>query len=423
LSYCNFFYKGAFLQHNFKPQNMTDRNNSITGVRAFLWMKANSHFRKSIIISKLLSVLFLVPALAFTQTSYTVSNAPGSVANFKTLQGAHDSVAAGSILYVLPSSYSYGNIVFTKKLTIYGTGFFIGQNLEPNTQASPGAALINSLTFRPGSDNSYIEGLQLSYQADEQGNRINLDTVSNITISRCLLVSPTYGAYGGSHSFFGIAGANNCIIKQCYIQNTNGYTIPPVITYFGDHPNFSGLKFVNNIFDWIIIGYFRIGPYGNEGLTGGSTDATFTNNTFLITTKDATFGNLNFINNVFVDVTPSNANSNTYKPQMASAFNNVTNAGFLFSPLGTNQQGANTDSMFVGSQAGFHSIDQKWMLRAGDAANTFGQGGIAVGAFGGNNPYKLSGIPSIPYIYSMNVPSQATAPGTISVHIKAKPTN
>lgn len=367
-------------------------------------------------------LLVTMPAMAFAQHSYTVSNVPGASADFKTLQGAHDSVAAGSILYLSPSSYTYGDAVFTKKLTIYGTGYFLGQNLQPNTQASAGAVFVTSITFRPGSDNSFAEGLQFSFQADEQGNRVNLDSVSNVIISRCLLVSPTYGAYGGYHSLLSLVGANNCIIRQCYLQNINGYIIPPIITYSGDHPNFSGIQFLNNIFDWQAIGSFRVGPNGNEGLTGGTADATFTNNTFLIPIKDGTFGNLSYTNNIFVNTVPANAPT-PGNLQIGTAMYNITNAAAMFQTQGSNLQGVNTDSLFTAGLAGYHSPDQKWMLRDTSFANTFGQGGVAVGAYGGGNPYKLSGIPSIPYIYSMNVPAQATAPGTIGVRIKAHASN
>jgi len=378
-------------------------------------------------MKKIVWLLSFIPSLVMAQNIYTVSNAPGTSANFKTLQGAHDSVAAGSILYVMPSSYSYGDVVFTKKLTIYGTGYFLGQNLEPYTQANTAPVLVNSITFRAGSDNSYVEGLQLAFQAQHNTNRVALDTVANVTISRCLLLSPTSGAYAGYHSFVFLSGANNCLIKQCYLQNINGAAVPSVIRYEnGTLPNFSGIQFVNNIFDWQGVGAngFSIGPDGGSGFQGGgTTNASFVNNTFYIDCIRARFGNLSFTNNIFVNDIPGSIITDPSTLYFGTALFNITDEPKMFPVPGNNLHSANTDSMFVGSLTGYHSIDQKWKPRDTSFVNTFGQGGTACGAYGGTEPYRLSGIPNLPFIYNLTVPSQATAPGTIAVHIKANASN
>lgn len=378
-------------------------------------------------MKNIILLTLLLPLLAGAQKIYTVSNIPGSGASFKTLQGAHDSVAAGSILYVLPSSFSYGNAVFTKKLTVYGTGYFLGQNTEPNTQANTAPVTVNSITFKPGSDNSFVEGLQMVFQAQEVTNRFVLDTVSNITISRCLIISPTWGAYGAAHSFFYINGANNCLIRQCYIQNINGYTNPPAIQYkYSTYPNFSGIQFLNNIFDWQPTGNnaFRFGPDTYGGFkAGGIVDLKIINNTFLTILKYSAFGNLNYTNNIFYNASATDivVAANVYLN--GTNMNNISNSATLFPVGGNNYQNPDADSIFVATLSGAHSIDQKWMIRDNSFANTFGLGGIACGAFGGTAPYKLSGIPNIPFIYSLNVPSQGTAPGSILVHIKAHASN
>lgn len=377
-------------------------------------------------MKKIILFVLLFPLLVHAQNIYTVSNVPGASANFKTLQGAHDTVAAGSILYVLPSSFSYGDVVFTKKLTVYGTGFFLGQNLEPNTQANTAPVYVNSITFRPGSDNSFVEGLQLAFQAHQNTDRFTLDTVSNITISRCLIVSPTFNAYSGNHSFFTMNGANNCLIKQCYIQNINGYTVPRVLRYFDTYPNFSGIQFVNNIFDWTALGGngFYFGPDILGGFqAGGTNEIKIINNTFLLDLKAGRFGNLNYTNNIFYNTSPADIVDPANVGLGGTNLNNITDVPALFPSAGTNYQNVNADSIFVAALPGYHSIDQKWALRDGSFANTFGVGGVPVGAIGGASSYKLSGIPNIPYIYNLSVPSQATAPGTISVHIKANASN
>jgi len=361
----------------------------------------------------------LFPVLLHAQNSYTVSNVPGSNANFKTLQGAHDSVVAGSTLYVLPSSNTYGNAIFTKKLTVYGTGYYLGANLAPNTQANTGAVIVNSITFRAGSDNSYIEGLQLTDISTSTSSlqRLSMDTVSNIIVSRCYFTPPN--AYYNYYFYF--SNTSNIIVKQCYFD-CQARALSSVVNMNSVTVGFSGVQFNNSIFDFIgegINGFSMM-----TGLANGVTaNATCTNNTILSCTLNSGFGNFNYTNNIFVNTTVGGSYGPTYALTGGTNLYNIATVQQLFPATGNNMLGANTDSMFVGSQSGYHSTDQKWMLRDNNFATTFGQGGIPAGAYGGSNPYKLSGIPAIPYVYSLNVPSQATSPGTIGIHIKARATN
>jgi len=221
-------------------------------------------------------------------------------------------------------------------------------------------------------------------------------------------------------------GANNCLINQCYIQNINGYTVPRVLRYFDTYPNFSGIQFVNNIFDWTALGGngFYFGPDILGGFqAGGTNEIKIINNTFLLDLKAGRFGNLNYTNNIFYNTSPADIVDPANVGLGGTNLNNITDVPALFPSAGTNYQNVNADSIFVAALPGYHSIDQKWALRDGSFANTFGVGGVPVGAIGGASSYKLSGIPNIPYIYNLSVPSQATAPGTISVHIKANASN
>ena len=355
-------------------------------------------------MKKIIYCLCLFPLFAGAQNSYTVSNVPGSNASYKTLQGAHDSVPAGSTIYVLPSAFSYGDIVISKQLTIYGNGYFLGQNLEPNTQANPSPAKLNTIWFKPGSALSYIEGMQISVDIGDK-YAVIIDTVANITVSRCLIISA-----GGNIGSIALRGAVNCMIQNCYIAPPSFYWNHPVLAG-GD---FSGIQFNNNII-------LHAGATFYANASSGNGTASFNNNTIIALMSGSTFGNFNYNNNIFIsqDVSPN------ITPFLFSGANqfNITNATNLFTPAGNNMNNANTDSMFVAGLPGYHSMDEKWQIRDTSFANSFGQGGIQCGAYGAANPYKLSGIPNLPFIYSMNVPSQATAPGTISIRIKAKASN
>ncbi|MBS1564544.1 MAG: hypothetical protein JST39_09135, partial [Bacteroidetes bacterium] len=305
-----------------------------------------------------------------------------------------------------------------KKLTVYGTGYFLGSNLAPNTQANTGSVMINSIALRPGSDNSFIEGLQFTDRlARTSGSRIYFDTVSNIVVSRCLFLP----ANVNDPYYFYPPASNNLLIKQCFFSNGAGYGLHSIIAMYSILTGFSGMKIENSIFDFQSWGLNGLNFVTNRG-NGVVADATFTNNTFLIAMARSDYGNFNFTNNIFVNVGGEQATTaiNTLN---GTNLNNISPISPFFPVAGNNMQGANIDSLFVGSQPGYHSTDEKWNTRNGSIADGFGQNGVTVGAFGGSNPYKLSGIPNLPFVYSLSVPTQAITPGTLSVRIKAMASN
>ena len=84
-------------------------------------------------MKKILFLLSLWPVWSFAQNTYSVSNILGVTSDYYTLQGAIDSVPAGSTLLVFPSPKSYGIVSISKKIAIYGTGFLLDQNDAPFT--------------------------------------------------------------------------------------------------------------------------------------------------------------------------------------------------------------------------------------------------------------------------------------------------
>jgi len=86
--------------------------------------------------------------------------------------------------------------------------------------------------------------------------------------------------------------------------------------------------------------------------------------------------------------------------------------------------GINLDSVFVDydGSLGF-SIDGKWQLSPNSQARGAGLYGEDCGPFGGPNPYQLSGISDIPFVWQLNVPQQAGQSSGIDVNVKVKATN
>ena len=63
------------------------------------------------------------------------------------------------------------------------------------------------------------------------------------------------------------------------------------------------------------------------------------------------------------------------------------------------------------------------MLADNSIAKGAGEGGTDCGAFGGDEPYVLSGLPSGPIVYELSMPSQVSGSSTLNVRVKARVQN
>lgn len=421
--------------------------------------------KKSLFIS-LLAVL--VYSSTHAQDFYTVSNDPSFNANYTSLQAAHDAVPAGSTLYLLPSQKSYGDVTLTKRLKIYGTGFLLNENLAPNTQASGGTAIVSAFIFRPGSDGSVVEGVELTESGTlggalygnstsrAWGARFTFDSVSNITISRCYARSleNVYSAICSMDS------ANNCLIKQCYFSigvgncptinggaggNAPAFNLINYRSWATSAYKIKNVTFANNI----ISAYAHCGANNYYYLSFPAFNASsrvdslkFINNTFLAKMNE-------LYNNVAGDGGNNLAyTSNQYCTRVRytnNVFQNPSGTGRFFSFgssrfFGPTSNNVSTDTSFFITTSdsnadavanvlqrlyanGSSSLDGSHQIQNGNMALTYAAGGGQAGAFGGQYPFKLSGIPDYPYPYAVKVSTKATIGGTLPVKIKAKAGN
>lgn len=158
-------------------------------------------------IKPLLFLLGLALSLSsYAQTIRRVNNTPGVTGSnvYTTIQAAHDAAVAGDILYLEPSATGYGTLTCTKRLSIYGIGYFLNTN-----------AVIGSVSFANGSSNSLISGVLIDGSVRFQG------TVTGITMERCWVGSSvTFNSTcTGATSQF----PTNCTIRQCFIYgNVSG---------------------------------------------------------------------------------------------------------------------------------------------------------------------------------------------------------
>ena len=89
-----------------------------------------------------------------------------------------------------------------------------------------------------------------------------------------------------------------------------------------------------------------------------------------------------------------------------------------FGIASNNKANVSSAALFVGDAT--ESSDGRWKLKAGSPAIGAGEGGVDCGAYGGPNPYILSGLPVGPTIYELNVSSYVTSSGNLPMTIKVK---
>src|SRR5690349_11223945 len=148
----------------------------------------------------ILICLILISTSAFSKI-WRVNNKPGVSADFTTAAAAHTGATAGDTLMFEPSATSYGDVTFTKKLVIFGVGYFHAQNYanSPITTSST----LGTIVFNAGSSGSSMSGIAHTGNIDINTNditlkgvqrpsgssEINLNSATNIVIARCYGVS------------------------------------------------------------------------------------------------------------------------------------------------------------------------------------------------------------------------------------------
>ena len=329
---------------------------------------------------KYLSILFLFVIATFESQAkiWRVNNNIGIVADFTAFNDAAVAAAvqAGDTLYMEPSAIDYTTASFTlsKRLVIIGPGYF----LDPSNSTTPGNSGLQAATkdarvqfFRlaSGASGSKFLGVSLT-------GSLYFNGASNISFEK---------VYFGSTVYFE-NGTNDAItIRKCFFNGSSAQSsTTAVITNFVCENN----MFYNN-------GYIDI-----KNLSG--TGNIFRNNSALNGANGFALPNTYVANNIFGTYSESVFTNSTIKNNLFQA--NQTLPGTATANL-VNQV---MSDVFVGGTTG--SFDSRMVLKAGSPALGAGLtvGAIVApncGAFGATDPYKLSGIPNIPTIYALTVPT------------------
>jgi hypothetical protein len=328
---------------------------------------------------------------------WRVNNTPGVPADFTTFNAAatSTSVLAGDTVHLEPSATSYttGSFNLTKRLVVIGVGYF----LDPANTTTPGNAGLQATTNNSSVDFFYIQ------------NGANGSRFIGVTFPGSVYIRPSTPAYNVLFEkclfttsfaiYFESAGTYDGItLRKCFFNNAR-------ITSLGATAVISNFVCENSIFNassWIDL----------PGLTG---TANIVRNNSII----GNFGNGFTLANAYVA-------NNIFGIPAQSSFTNCVLKNNLFQfnqtlpPTATNNQvSVNMANVYVGGTTG--SLDSRAALRSGSPAIAAGLTVGAVttpdcGAFGATDPYRLSGIPNIPSIYTLTVPVSIPA-GTPSMNV------
>lgn len=334
------------------------------------------------------------------QTVRRVNKTPGlnDPSIYQSVQAAHDASGAGDIIYVEPTDVdggSYGSATINRPVTIIGTGYDLA--LTPNTSFDKRQVSLNSLVFENGSIGSKVMGMTINGISilDEQ-----------ITVTRCDVSSISMGRAGQLLS--GVYSNGN------YATITNNR-----IFYSVSGGGVEGGQAINCIISNNIFRYYGVGSmtgavinYNTFNVSSGPMlsnvdGSTFTNN--IIDARTQTVGYL---------VLDAASNGTTVSNNLC------TNIAGL--PVGGgNVNSSNPNLIFIVGNPWSASPynDSNLQLAASSPARTVGPGSTPIGAFAGNNPYVLSGVPNVPVITTFSNTGAGTTATPLNVTISVRSAN
>lgn len=331
----------------------------------------------------LLIALMFLCSLSVQAEKFTVDNTiDESVPEenlFKTLEEAYNrAINVNDTIYVQGSATTYESLVIERPITLIGPGYFLEENA--NSQAIKQPASILRIFCNAGSEGSKIIGMNLT-----QSNLgyIRLRT-NDILIKNCYV--------GSSILLEGTAVSDIMVIGNYFANTSLALTqgANPLVSFY----------FANNI----IIGDFEI----PDATTGTIINNVFVGDEFNLGTTSS----LEIHNNILLS---------TEGEEIIVPLVNGTNVSHNIAALQTfgtangNQINVAESQIFVeeGTTDGQYQI-----IEDGLAAGT-GRDGVDVGAFGGPEPYRLSGVPPIPRITDLSTDGSVNEDGELIITIKA----
>lgn len=292
--------------------------------------------------------------------------------------------------------WAFNNL--NKKLVIIGSGYFhypstSWTNFNPNLQNYQPASHVY-IRLEAGSDGTQVTGCYMpSYNSySVLANNNGATSLNNVKFSNCYFVAYVNMTNGNF---------DNWEFSRCYFQtNIDADNSTAKLTNF---------KIFNSLFSNTSAQLYLSAIPGQFGI---------------IENCNFTGGRLNLNNHSFIIQNCIFSHSYLNSNYSASTFNNCV---FDNTPSPAvngsgNVLAVNNTNLYVAYPTqGTFSNDERFKLKAGSPAIGVGISGVDCGAFGGVNPYKLSGIPAIPAVYKLTAPGSSanSNPYTITFSIRS----
>lgn len=300
---------------------------------------------------------------------------------YQTLSSAYAAALDGDTIHLEPSDANYGDLTIQKRLVIIGAGYKLGPAAPNNS------------------------GLQ----ANTQTSRVNLLTLNNINSSGTVIMGLHFvNQFGG----LTIANTSNITVQRCFFDSNLDIAFPNGGT---------------GVSDILVAGNFITGSIAHNQFAQTVTNLTIRNNII--------FGNLSFaeaadvIENLLVVNNTLLYNGNHALKNAEVAYNvfyqgNITGTNNTvhdnISAVALTGGDASNPVVNMGNVYNLNvgTDDSKYDILS---SSPYNEGGAqARGAFSGISPYRLSGIPNIPTIYSLQSTLNTTPGGTVNVTLSTR---
>jgi hypothetical protein len=350
---------------------------------------------KTLVSTCLAAALVLLSSTTFA-TVWRVNNNPVVNANFSTIATALSSglVLINDTIYVEGSAQNYGALTVNKNVVLIGTGYFLTDN--DTTQAFAQPTIVTSMTISIAGARIFgfqING-QVSINANDvifERNRINQTSTSG----NALIVQSSRNNINIRNNWIQRPITSSCCNSGWALDistsATNIFVIGNIIK--------AGTKANSNSWDQNSTGAIRM---------ANNATAVFANNVVL--------GHMTLFNAIFNDNIQLNG---TYSPTNMVLVSHNIGHSTQFGTSNGNQTNVNMSTVFTYGPSG-EDVDNHYRLSATSPALGAGTSGIDVGAFGGDYPYYLSGLPAIPAVFSTTIPTVVTTATGLDINAKIK---
>lgn len=356
------------------------------------------------------------------QTIRRVNTMPGLTdpTVYETIQAAHDASVAGDIIYVEPANNgitTYPDVVINRRITLIGTGFNLAINT--GTSADKRQVGVGNITLDNGSNGSKITGLTIGQINVKDANcKIERNAIGGIELSAAVQQDPLIVLSDANNTMIYnniISGSinggywvklgyiyrttTNCIITNNIILSNASYPYGSTII------DLTGAVISKNIMTAFGHGYF-------SNINGSSLSAN------IFDTRGWQSAPFSLFDRNLQDGS-SRSNGNTLS-------NNLCTTVAVLPAGNGNVNSADAASVFKVADPFINQFpypDSNFELSPTSPALTVGTGGTPIGAFSGNTPYVLSGLPNIPIITDFSINNVGNTNSPLQVNVKARSNN